>query len=79
HHERQDGTGYPKGLKGNKIYDLTKIISIANIFDNQVMNSEGDIKGRQMKAFRVLENDPGKMFDPKILGKCLRALERVIN
>ncbi|MBI2520768.1 MAG: HD domain-containing protein [Bdellovibrio sp.] len=78
HHERQDGTGYPKGLKGNKIYDLTKIISIANVFDNLVMSTQGEIKGRQIKAFRFLESDQGKMFDPKILGKCLRALERVI-
>jgi len=78
HHERQDGTGYPKGIKGSKIYDLTKIISIANVFDNLVMASQGEIKGRQIKAFRVLESDQGKMFDPKILGKCLRSMERVI-
>ncbi len=79
HHERHDGTGYPKGLKGNKIYDLTKLVSVANVFDNLVMaSSEGDIKGRQIKAFRALEKDQGKMFDPKILGKCLRALERVV-
>lgn len=78
HHERQDGKGFPKGLKGAKIYELTKIVSFANEFDNIVMNSEGDVKARQKMAFKKLEEDQGKIFDPKILGKCLRALEPMI-
>lgn len=36
HHERQDGREYPKGIKGNLIYDLAKIVSIANFFDHKV-------------------------------------------
>jgi len=78
HHERNDGTGFPKGLKGARIYELTKIVSIANIFDNLVMKGEGEPRARQIKAYRSIEKDPGKMFDPKVLGKCLRILERVI-
>jgi putative nucleotidyltransferase with HDIG domain len=79
HHEANDGTGYPRGLKGNRIYDLSKIVTIANEFDNRVLNGkEENITGRQIGAFRYLESDQGKLFDPKILGKCLRALERVL-
>lgn len=33
HHERMDGTGYPKGLKGNEIHEFARIISVADIFD----------------------------------------------
>lgn len=34
HHERVDGSGYPKGLKGPQISLLAKIVAIANTFDN---------------------------------------------
>ena len=33
HHERIDGTGYPLNLKGNKINYLSKIVSIADVYD----------------------------------------------
>ncbi|OGO76783.1 MAG: hypothetical protein A2Y23_08895 [Clostridiales bacterium GWB2_37_7] len=33
HHERSDGTGYPNGLRNDKIHQMSKIISICDIFD----------------------------------------------
>jgi HD-GYP domain-containing protein (c-di-GMP phosphodiesterase class II) len=33
HHEREDGTGYPFGLKGDEIHDYARICSIADVFD----------------------------------------------
>ena len=33
HHERIDGTGYPRGLKGDEIHRYAKIISVADVFD----------------------------------------------
>jgi putative nucleotidyltransferase with HDIG domain len=36
HHERLDGTGYPKGLRGNQISELTQILSIADTYDAQI-------------------------------------------
>ena len=33
HHEKIDGSGYPDGLKGNKISKLTRIVTVADIFD----------------------------------------------
>ena len=34
HHEYMDGSGYPKGLKGNDFYLLGRIVAIANTYDN---------------------------------------------
>lgn len=34
HHELIDGSGYPEGLKGDQIDELTQIISVANAYDN---------------------------------------------
>lgn len=36
HHERLDGSGYPKGLRGNHISELTQILSIADTYDAQI-------------------------------------------
>lgn len=33
HHERMDGSGYPQGLKGDQIEELTKICAFADVFD----------------------------------------------
>jgi HD-GYP domain-containing protein (c-di-GMP phosphodiesterase class II) len=33
HHERLDGSGYPRGLEGEKILDLAQIVAIADTFD----------------------------------------------
>ncbi|OLN21543.1 hypothetical protein BTO30_14215 [Domibacillus antri] len=33
HHERVDGTGYPRGLKGDEIHKYAKILSVADVFD----------------------------------------------
>ena len=33
HHERYDGTGYPRGLKGDEIPEVAQIIAVADTFD----------------------------------------------
>jgi putative nucleotidyltransferase with HDIG domain len=79
HHERFDGRGYPKKTKGSRHYDLSKIVQIANIFDNLVSsNKEGTIVERQRKAVKRIEKEGGKMFDPKILPKVVKALNYII-
>ncbi len=54
HHECHDGSGYPKKMRGNSIYDLAKIVSIANTFDGLVAESSGSLQERQKKAVRQL-------------------------
>lgn len=38
HHERLDGSGYPRGLKKDEIHDLGKIIAVADVFDAVTSN-----------------------------------------
>ena len=38
HHERCDGTGYPRGIKGHEISDFTKIVTIADVYDAMTSN-----------------------------------------
>ncbi|MBI4925495.1 MAG: HD domain-containing protein [Bdellovibrio sp.] len=76
HHEFFDGTGYPRRLRGNAIYDLAKIVTIANIFDNLVANVSGTLPERQKKALRQLsEAQFYNKFDLEKHQKALRILE----
>jgi len=74
HHERYDGTGYPKGLVGEDIPLTGRIVAIADVFD--AVTSERPYKKAWSieKTLTLFENESGKHFDPdivKILMKCL--------
>ena len=64
HHERWDGAGYPKGLKGEEIPVQARIISIADSFD--AMTSERSYKASMTKeeAIEELRRSAGTQFDP---------------
>ncbi len=52
HHERIDGTGYPKGLKGRQIHDFARIVAIADVFDS--LNSDR-IYRKRWPTHRILD------------------------
>jgi PAS domain S-box/diguanylate cyclase (GGDEF) domain len=66
HHERWDGKGYPKGLKGEDIPKMSRIITLADAYD--AMTSEHTY-GKIMKEEDVvleIRKNAGKQFDPVI-------------
>ncbi|HLD99788.1 MAG TPA: HD domain-containing phosphohydrolase [Bdellovibrionota bacterium] len=75
HHEAHDGSGYPKGLRGNNVYDLTRIVSIANTFDGLVANGKGKLLDRQKAAITTLDQELFRKFDPQKLEKALKILK----
>jgi putative nucleotidyltransferase with HDIG domain len=74
HHENWDGTGYPGKMKGAGIYDLARIVSIANIFDELVGDGKGSLADRQRSAIRQLDEELYRHFDPQKLEKALKIL-----
>ncbi|WP_244835185.1 HD-GYP domain-containing protein [Clostridium sp. BJN0001] len=52
HHEREDGSGYPFGLKGEKIHKFAKVIAIADVFD--AINSNRGYKNKEL-PFQALQ------------------------
>ena len=79
HHERFDGSGYPKGIKGFEINSFSKIVAIANYFDNIVSEGKGSLELRQINALNKLSNDDGTYFDPETLKKSIEHLKTVIR
>ena len=75
HHERPDGKGYPHGIAGDLIPEVTRIVGIADAFD--VMTSTRPYrKGMPMeKALTIISNELGSQFDAQ-LGRHFLALDR---
>lgn len=68
HHERWDGKGYPKGLKGQDIPMASRIITIADAYDE--MTSEKSYGSAITKELAILELQEmaGSKFDPELVG-----------
>ncbi|MFT9496390.1 sensor domain-containing diguanylate cyclase/phosphohydrolase [Anaerosolibacter sp.] len=71
HHERWDGTGYPKGLKGDEIPLLSRIISVVDVYD--VMTNARVYKApvSHDEALKEIVRCSGTQFDPEVVGKFL--------
>lgn len=67
HHEKCDGTGYPFNLKGDKIPVLTKIITIADVYD--AMTAARVYRGSMcpFDVIKIMEDDAFSKYDPNIL------------
>ncbi|MBI3543962.1 MAG: HD domain-containing protein [Deltaproteobacteria bacterium] len=75
HHEFLDGSGYPNGLKGLAVYDLARLVAIANIYDNLITKSKLEgMKERQVEAVDILERDYADRLDAKKLEKVVKIL-----
>jgi len=67
HHERWDGTGYPRGLKGTEIPLAGRIVAIADVFD--VLTWERPYKQPVPleKAYTIIREGKGTHFDPDVV------------
>jgi len=75
HHECNDGTGYPKKLRGGQVYDLARIVSIANVFDELTGDATGTLHERQKHAIQQIDQVLYRKFDPQKLDKALKILK----
>ena len=76
HHERYDGRGYPKGLKGEEIPLIARIICVADSLD--AMNSNRCYRRKLTKEVIIdeLEKNKGKQFDPEIVEHVLKLIKQ---
>ncbi|MDI9414315.1 MAG: diguanylate cyclase [Bacillota bacterium] len=66
HHERWDGRGYPRGLKGEEIPILARIISIVDAYDAMTTDRPYRRKMIPQDAIREIEMCAGTQFDPHL-------------
>jgi len=74
HHERWDGTGYPRGLCGSEIPLLARILAVADSFD--AMSSDRIYARRYSPAlaYQAVRASSGRAFDPAIAAAFLSAV-----
>jgi len=74
HHERWDGSGYPKGLKGKKIPVFSRIVSIADAFD-AMTNDRPYRKAMSIEeAIEEIRREAGSQFDPSLAKEFIEVL-----
>ena len=72
HHERFDGTGYPKKLAGSEIPLAGRIIAVADVFD-AVTHDRAHRKGRSLDEGLVeIQKSSGKQLDPAVVKTFLK-------
>ncbi|PKN02221.1 MAG: phosphohydrolase [Elusimicrobia bacterium HGW-Elusimicrobia-1] len=67
HHERWDGAGYPKGLKGEEIPVAARIVALADVYD--ALSSRRAYKEAfdETKSLDIIQESAGKHFDPALV------------
>jgi HD-GYP domain-containing protein (c-di-GMP phosphodiesterase class II) len=74
HHERLDGSGYPRGLGAPDLGIETRILAVCDVFDALLSKRVYRDAWRLDDALELLSRESGTKFDPA----CVDALERVI-
>ncbi|MEA3513745.1 MAG: response regulator [Campylobacterota bacterium] len=67
HHEKWDGTGYPKGTKGEDIHIYGRITALADVFDALGSHRIYKESWSDEKIFNLFKEEKGKHFDPKLI------------
>lgn len=67
HHERWDGTGYPRGLKGEQIPLAARIFAVADVWDALTMDRPYRKAWPEEKALQYIRVLAGSAFDPHVV------------
>jgi PAS domain S-box-containing protein len=67
HHEKWDGTGYPRGLKGEQIPLAARIFAVVDVFDALTSDRPYRKAWTKEKALQYIQDERGKSFDPRVV------------
>jgi response regulator RpfG family c-di-GMP phosphodiesterase len=79
HHERWDGTGYPKGLKGEEIHINGRITALADVFDALIHKRIYKDAWEEGRVFEFIKNESGRQFDPKLVDNFIESADEFIT
>jgi putative two-component system response regulator len=75
HHERMDGSGYPKGLAGDAIMMEARILSVSDVFETIGSHRPYRPSLGLKKAMDELTGNSGTLYDPDVVSACLGLVE----
>jgi len=74
HHERLDGSGYPRGLEADELELETRVLAVCDVFDALISRRVYRDAWTESDALALLHREAGTKFDPR----CVDAIERVL-
>ncbi len=75
HHEKWDGSGYPRGLKGNDIPLPARIFAIIDVWDALTSDRPYRPAWDRKKVLEYIKNQSGKHFDPHVVDQFIKMME----
>ncbi|MDL1969952.1 MAG: response regulator [Candidatus Desulfofervidaceae bacterium] len=79
HHEKWDGTGYPRGLKGEEIPLSGRIMAIADVFDALTSKRVYKPPSKVEEALDFIKSQKNKHFDPEIVDAFLEVQNKILQ
>ncbi len=77
HHERWDGTGYPKKLKGNAIPVPGRIMAVADAFEAMTSTQRHRSPISSVEAAKKIGAESGKQFDPSVVAAFMKVVKEL--
>lgn len=79
HHERWDGTGYPRGLKGEQIHIAGRITALADVFD--ALGSKRCYKEpwADQEIIDFINKESGHQFDPRLVELLMQNIDAMLD
>jgi cyclic di-GMP phosphodiesterase len=67
HHEKWDGTGYPRGLKGEEIPLVARLFAVIDVWDALTSNRPYRLAWEKDRVLAFIREQSGKHFDPEVV------------
>jgi response regulator RpfG family c-di-GMP phosphodiesterase len=77
HHERWDGKGYPRGLRGNQISIYAQIVSVADVYDALTSNRAYKEAWDPEEAKKEILRQSGKQFSPSVVDAFIGCYDKI--
>ncbi|MGD8404479.1 MAG: HD domain-containing phosphohydrolase [Anaerolineales bacterium] len=75
HHERWDGSGYPRGLKGEEIPLSARLFAVVDVYDALTSDRPYRSAWSKQAALNYIQDEAGRLFDPNIVSTFLELVQ----
>ena len=79
HHEKYDGTGYPRGLKGEEISIYARIVAVVDVFDALLSRRVYKRAWSVEETVAFFKEERGKHFDPKLIDVVVENIDAYVG
>jgi len=77
HHEKWDGTGYPRGLKAEEIPITARIFAVVDVWDALTSDRPYRPAWDEAKALEYIREESGKHFDPQVVELFIKMMDEM--